>query len=121
MKVISMPSEKKTTRKLRAILSADVKGYSLLMDNDEASTIKTLKKYRGIMSEEIKGHSGRVVDAPGDNLLADFSSAVDAVECAVGIQKHLKKENETLEEEKKLQYRIGVNIGDVVHDGEINQ
>ncbi|MEJ2731616.1 MAG: adenylate/guanylate cyclase domain-containing protein [Deltaproteobacteria bacterium] len=113
-----MPSEKKTTRKLRAILSADVKGYSLLMANDEAFTIKTLKKYRGIMSEEIKGHSGRVVDAPGDNLLAEFSSAVDAVECAVGIQKHLKKENETLEEEKKLQYRIGVNIGDVVQDGD---
>jgi adenylate cyclase len=113
-----MPSEKKTTRKLRAILSADVKGYSLLMANDEAFTIKTLKEYRGIMSEEIKRHSGRVVDAPGDNLLAEFSSAVDAVECAVGIQKHLKKENETLEEEKKLQYRIGVNIGDVVQDGD---
>ena len=71
-----MTNEQKVTRKLRAILSADVKGYSLLMTNDEASTIKTLKEYRIVMSEIIKHHSGRVVDAPGDNLLAEFPSAV---------------------------------------------
>ncbi|MBU8911462.1 MAG: hypothetical protein KOO65_09365, partial [Desulfobacterales bacterium] len=78
-----MTTEQKVTRKLRAILSADVKGYSLLMTNDEVSTIKTLKEYRKIMAEIIKQHSGRVVDAPGDNLLAEFSSAVNAVQCSV--------------------------------------
>jgi len=85
-----MTTEQKATRKLRAILSADVKGYSLLMTNDEASTIKTLKEYRIVMSEIIKHHSGRVVDAPGDNLLAEFSSIVHAVQCSVDIQNALK-------------------------------
>ena len=71
-----MTTEQKVTRKLRAILSADVKGYSLLMANDEASTIQILKKYRKIMAEKIKHNSGRVVDAVGDNLLAEFSQAL---------------------------------------------
>ena len=97
-----MPTEEeKVTRKLRAILSADVKDYSLLMANDEAFTIKTLKEYRGLMSEQIQGHSGRVVDTPGDNLLAEFSSVVDAVECAVEIQKRLKMESDKCEKDKK--------------------
>ena len=113
-----MPTDDKVTRKLRAILSADVKGYSLLMANDEAFTIKTLKEYRGIMSQQIQGHNGRVVDAPGDNLLAEFSSAVDAVEAAVQIQSSLNKENAKLDEDKRLQFRIGINIGDVVQDGD---
>jgi adenylate cyclase len=112
-----MPSEQKVTRKLRAIFSADVKGYSLLMTNDEASTIQTLKEYRKIMSEIIKQHSGRVVDAPGDNILAEFSSVVNAVQCSVEIQKELKEKNADLTEEKRLEFRIGVNIGDVVQDG----
>jgi len=107
----------RSTRKLRAILSADVKGYSLLMADDESHTIQTLKAYRQIMDNLIQNHSGRVVDNPGDNLLAEFSSAVDAVECAVEIQKKLKKENAKFVEDKRLQFRIGVNIGDVVHDG----
>jgi adenylate cyclase len=85
MKVIIMPNEQKVIRKLRAILSADVKGYSLLMADDEAFTIHTLKAYRQIMSDLIEHHSGRVVDSPGDNLLAEFASAVDAVQCAVEI------------------------------------
>jgi len=113
-----MPTEKKTTRKLRAILSADVKGYSILMADDETFTIKTLKNYRSIMSTLIQEHNGRVVDAPGDNLLADFSSVVDAVECAVEIQRRLRNENNRVKDDKKLQYRIGVNIGDVVQDGD---
>ena len=86
-----MPTDQdKVIRKLRAILSADVKGYSLLMANDEAFTIKTLKAYRNIMSDLIKQHSGRVVDSPGDNVLAEFSSVVDAVTCATEVQKILK-------------------------------
>ncbi len=114
-----MPADKdKVIRKLRAILSADVKGYSILMADDEVHTIQTLKAYRQIMSNLIKQHSGRVVDSPGDNMLVEFSSAVDAVRCAVEIQKELKKENARYVEDKKLQFRIGVNIGDVVQDGD---
>jgi len=111
-----MPTEQKTIRKLRAILSADVKGYSLLMADNEAQTIQTLKAYRQIMFDLITQHSGRVIDSPGDNLLAEFGSAVDAVECAVDIQKRLKKENVGIADDQKLQFRIGINIGDVVQD-----
>ena len=114
-----MPTDQdKAIRKLRAILSADVKGYSLLMADDEAFTIKTLKEYRSIMSTQIEQHNGRVVDSPGDNILADFASIVDAVTCAVEIQKILKVKNEDLPNNKKLEFRIGVNIGDVVQDGD---
>jgi len=111
-----MPNEQKVTRKLTAILSADVKGYSLLMSDDEIHTIQTLKAYRSLMSKLIELHSGRVVDNPGDNLLAEFSSAVDAVECAVEIQKKLKKENARYVVDNRLEFRIGINIGDVVQD-----
>lgn len=111
-----MSQEQKVTRKLTAIMSADVKGYSLLISDDEIHTIQTLKTYRQIMSEYIQQHTGRVVDLPGDNLLAEFGSAVDAVQCAVGIQKRLKKENARFVEDKRLEFRIGVNIGDVVQD-----
>jgi adenylate cyclase len=108
----------KVTRMLKAIFSADVKGYSLLMADDEVHTIETLKKYRQVMFDLITQHSGRVVDNPGDNLLAEFSSAVDAVEAAVQIQKRLNKENAKFVEDKRLEFRIGVNIGDVVKDGD---
>ena len=113
-----MPSKQNTTRKLKAILSADVKGYSLLMADDEVHTIQTLKAYRSLMSDLIQQHSGRVVDNPGDNLLAEFSSAVDAVDCAVQIQKKLKKENVKFVKDRRLEFRIGINIGDVVQDGD---
>jgi len=108
----------KVTRKLTAILSADVKGYSLLMSDDELHTIQTLKAYRSLMSDLIQQHSGRVVDNPGDNLLAEFSSAVDAVEASVQIQNRLKKENAKFVENKRLEFRIGINIGDIVQDGD---
>jgi len=107
----------RVTRKLRAILSADVKGYSLLMADDEAHTIETLKKYQQIMFDIITQHSGRVVDNPGDNLLAEFGSVVDSVEASVAIQNKLKKENERYVEDRRLQFRIGINIGDIVKDG----
>ena len=113
-----MPNEEKATRKLRAILSADVKGYSLLMADDEAFTIQTIKEYRNIISNCIEQHAGRVVDSPGDNILAEFASAVDAVQCAVEIQRQLKKENDRFVEDRRLEFRIGVNIGDVVYDGD---
>jgi len=113
-----LSTEQRVTRKLRAILSADVKGYSLLIADDEVHTIETLKKYRQIMSDLVQQHSGRVVDNPGDNMLAEFSSAVDAVDCAVEVQKKLKKENARFVEDMRLQFRIGINIGDVVQDGD---
>jgi len=113
-----MPIDQNVTRKLRAILSADVKGYSILMADDEVFTIKTIKEYRRIMSNCIEQHNGRVVDSPGDNILAEFASAVNAVQCAVEIQKQLKEENDRLVEDKRLEFRIGVNIGDIVQDND---
>ncbi len=105
-------------RKLTTILSADVKGYSRLMGEDELGTIHTLNAYKEIMRNLIQQHHGRVVDAPGDNLLAEFGSVVDGVECAVEIQKELKTRNAELPENRKMEFRIGVNLGDVIEDGE---
>ena len=103
-------------RKLTAILSADVEGYSRLMGNDEASTIHTLTAYKEAMTALIKQNWGRVVDAPGDNLLAEFPSVVDAVQCAVEIQRDLAERNVELSQERKMVFRIGVNLGDVVEE-----
>ena len=105
-------------RKLTAILSADVKGYSRLMGEDEKGTVRTLNAYKEVMTGLIRHHHGRVVDAPGDNVLADFASVVDAVECAVEIQKELKTRNAELPENRRMEFRIGVNLGDVIEDGE---
>ena len=103
-------------RKLTAILSADVEGYSRLMGDDEVSTIRTLTAYKAVMADLIQQHRGRVVDAPGDNLLAEFASVVDAVGCAVEIQRDLAERNEEIPEERKMVFRIGVNLGDVVEE-----
>ncbi len=111
-------SEERTRRRLSAIFSADVKGYSLLMQDDELSTVRTLKIYRECMSSIIQEYRGRVVDSPGDNLLAEFASVVDAVESAVEIQKQFKAKNEELPEDRRMQFRIGINLGDVIDDGE---
>jgi class 3 adenylate cyclase/predicted ATPase len=105
-------------RKLVAILSADVQGYSRLMGEDELTTIRTLTVYREIMTTLITQHRGRVVDAPGDNLLAEFASAVDAVEAAVAIQHDLTRRNADLPPQRQMHYRIGINVGDVVVEGE---
>jgi class 3 adenylate cyclase/pimeloyl-ACP methyl ester carboxylesterase len=105
-------------RKLAAILSADVKGYSRLMSEDEVGTIRTLNTYKEVMTGLINHHHGRVVDAPGDNVLAEFGSVVDAVQCAVEIQKELKTRNAELPENRRMEFRIGVNLGDVIEDGE---
>ncbi len=105
-------------RKLAAILSADVKGYSRLIGEDELGTIRTLNAYKEVMANFIQLHHGRVVDAPGDNVLAEFGSVVDAVQCAVEIQKELKTRNAQLAENRRMEFRIGVNLGDVVEEGE---
>ena len=90
-------------RKLTAILSADVKGYSRLMAEDETATVKTLETYREVMSTLIKQHRGRVVDSPGDNLLAEFTSVVDAVQCALAAQKEFQARNAELPENRRMQ------------------
>ena len=105
-------------RKLTAILSADVKGYSRLMGADEVGTIRLLQTYRGVMSDLIQKKGGRVVDSPGDNVLAEFASVVDALESAVEIQRELKVRNADRSESRKMEFRIGINLGDVVEEGE---
>jgi adenylate cyclase len=105
-------------RKLTAVFSADVVGYSRLMGEDEAATVRTLEGYKGVMSELIRQHRRRVVDSPGDNLLAEFASVVDAVQCAVAIQNELKARNAELLENRRMQFRIGINLGDVIEEGE---
>ncbi len=105
-------------RKLTAILNADVKGYSRLMGEDEKGTVHTLNAYKEVMTGLIQHHHGRVVDAPGDNLLAEFASVVDAVECSVEIQKELKTRNAELPENRRMEFRIGINLGDVIEEGE---
>jgi adenylate cyclase len=105
-------------RKLTAILSADVKGYSRLMTQDEEATVKTLKQYRMAISGLVSAHGGRVVDSPGDNILAEFGSVVDAVKCAIKIQKTLKAKNAELPENRRMEFRIGVNLGDVIEEEE---
>ena len=103
-------------RKLTAILSADVKGYSRLMGEDEEATVRTITAYREVMITLIQQHRGKVVDSPGDNLLAEFASVVDAVQCAVAVQKEISARNTELPESRKMQFRIGINLGDVIQE-----
>jgi adenylate cyclase len=105
-------------RKLAAILSTDVKGYSRLMGDDEMATVETITRYRSFISEFVEDHHGRVVDSPGDNLLAEFASAVNALDCAVAIQEKLAVENQSLEDHRRMEFRIGINVGDVISQGE---
>ena len=107
-------------RKLAAILSADVEGYSRLMDDDEEATVRTITSYRSAITDLVQQYRGRVVDSPGDNILAEFASVVDSVNCAVEIQRDLAVRNTELPDHRKMQFRIGVNLGDVIaEDGRI--
>ena len=107
-------------RKLAAIFSADVEGYSRLMDDDEEATVRTLIAYRTAISDLVQQYRGHVVDSPGDNILAEFKSVVDAVNCAVEIQRDLAERNAELPDNRKMRFRIGVNLGDVIdEDGRI--
>ncbi|CAB1061668.1 FIG140336: TPR domain protein [Olavius sp. associated proteobacterium Delta 1] len=103
-------------RKLTAILSADVQGYSRLMGEDEGATVRTLTAYREVMTTIIHQHKGKVLDSPGDNLLAEFVSPVDAVQCAVAVQKEINARYEELPENRKMRFRIGINLGDVIEE-----
>jgi adenylate cyclase len=105
-------------RKLTAILSADVEGYSRLMGEDEEATVRTLTAYREVFTTLIQQHNGRVIDTPGDNLLVEFASLVDAVQCAVAVQKEITARNSELFEDRRMQFRIGINLGDVIQEEE---
>jgi TolB-like protein/class 3 adenylate cyclase len=111
-------AEKGFKRKLTAILSADVEGYSRLMGEDEEATVRTLTAYREVLTTLIQQHNGKVLDSPGDNLLAEFASVVDAVQCAVAVQKEIKARNDELSENRRMQFRIGINLGDVIQEEE---
>jgi adenylate cyclase len=108
--------EGRPKRKLAAILSADVKGYSRLMADDDEATVRTINSYRDVMTNLIQKHNGRIVDAKGDNVLAEFPSVVDAVRCSVDVQKELKARNTAFPEHRRMEFRIGINLGDVIED-----
>jgi adenylate cyclase len=105
-------------RKLTAILSADVIGYSRLMRDDEEATVRDIAAHRVLISETIQQHHGRVVDSPGDNILAEFASVVDAVNGAIKIQQEIKKRNADTSEDRRMEFRIGINLGDVIEEKE---
>ena len=105
-------------RKLTAILSADAVGYSSLMRADEEATVRTLTNYRSIITGLVSKYQGRVVDSPGDNILAEFASVVHAVQCGFDIQSSIENENANLPKERRMEFRIGINLGDVIQDGE---
>ena len=103
-------------RKLAAILSADVEGYSRLMDDDEEATVRTLTAYRTAITNLVQQFRGRIVDTPGDNILAEFISVVDSVNCAAEIQRDIAERNAELPDSRRMQFRIGVNLGDVIEE-----
>ena len=106
-------------RRLSAIFAADVVGYSALMEKDEAGTFDRLRAYRKELFEpEIKKHHGRIFKLMGDGLLAEFGSVVDAVECAVAVQRSMTERNAGVEAEKRIEVRIGINLGEVIVEGE---
>jgi len=108
----------KVKRKLTAILSADVKGYSRLMGEDEEWTLRTLNTFKEVMGSFIQQYRGRIVGTAGDSVLAEFASVVDAVQCAVEIQQVLRAKNALLPETRRMEFRIGINLGDVIEEGE---
>ena len=104
-------------RKLAAILSADVRGFSRLMEADEEGTLRTLKSHRASIDALIARHDGRIVGTAGDSILAEFASPVEATRCAVEVQEELAKRNAGLPRGRRLEFRIGINLGDVVVEG----
>ena len=112
-------AEERVQRRLAAILAADVVGYSRLMEVDEEGTLAQLKVYRkAVIDPRIAEHNGRIVKLMGDGALVEFASAVDAVTCAIDIQKELAECNAVLPEDRKILFRIGINVGDIIVDGD---
>ena len=111
-------AEARVQRRLAAILAADVAGYSRLMGADEEGTLAALKELRrGLADPKIKEHRGRIVKTTGDGLLVEFASVVDAMRCAVEVQQGMAERNAGVPEERRIQFRIGVNLGDIIKDG----
>jgi adenylate cyclase len=111
-------AEKGFKRKLTAILSADAVEYSRLMGEDEEATVRTLTAYREVLTTLMQQHNGKVLDSPGDNLLAEFVSVVDAVQCAIAVQKEINARNTEMPENRRMQFRVGINLGDVIQEEE---
>jgi len=110
--------ERTVERKLAAIFAADVEGYSRLMGQDEVGTLRTLNRYRAIIDPLIASHRGRIFTTAGDSLVADFASAVDAVECAVAVQEAIAKENADRPAGEQMRFRIGIHVGDIMVQGD---
>ena len=106
------------TRRLAAILAADVAGYSRLMGADEEGTLTELKAIRRELSDpKIKEHRGRIVKTTGDGLLIEFASVVDAVRCAVEVQRAMAERNAEVPSDRRIEFRMGINLGDIIRDG----
>jgi class 3 adenylate cyclase len=106
-------------RRLAAVLSADVFGYSRLMGVDEIGTLRSLKSHRReLVDRRITEHHGRIVKTTGDGMLVEFASVVDAVACAVNIQREMLARNAAVSEERQIVFRIGINVGDIIIDGD---
>src|SRR5438045_8984388 len=105
-------------RKLAAVLAADIAGYSRLMGADEEGTLRRLKALRAaLIDPAIAGHNGRIVKTTGDGMLVEFFSVVDAMRCAIGLQAEMTERNADVPEESRVEFRIGINLGDVIIDG----
>lgn len=103
-------------RRLAAILAADIAGYSRLMGEDEAATVRDLKGHQAVILPLIGRHGGRIIDTAGDGILAEFPSVIGATECAVEIQTVMATRNADVPEHRRMLFRIGINLGDVIHD-----
>src|SRR3712207_1007170 len=108
---------KRVERRLAAILAADVAGYARLMAQDEVGTLRTLTAHREIMDRLIAEHGGRIANTAGDSVLAEFPSAVHGVQCAVAVQEALTQTNQDRPDEERVQFRIGIHVGDVMVRG----
>jgi adenylate cyclase len=104
------------SRRLAAILAADIAGYSALVSKDEARTVRDLKGHQAVILPMIGQFGGRIIDTAGDGILAEFASVVSAVECALALQKTMAERNSPIEQSRRMQFRIGVNVGDVIYD-----
>src|SRR6478735_1163793 len=106
------------SRRLAAILAADIAGYSTLMGSDEARTVSDLKGHQAVVLPMVSEFGGRVIDTAGDGILAEFPSVLNAVECAVAIQRKMVERNTAIEPERRMEFRIGINLGDVIYDND---
>jgi adenylate cyclase len=114
------PQQHKVERRLAAIFAADVAGYSRLMNEDEVGTLNILTAHREVMDRQIAEHGGRIANTAGDSVLAEFPSAVDAVQCAIAVQAALAQANLDIPDERRVRFRLGVHVGDVmVRNGDL--